>query len=283
MRNFTFFCFLCICCYMPSQAQQKDANIREDGAYFVVDQLPQYPDGQDAMMQFLTTNIKYPEDAAKQNITGRVLVQFVVGVDGRLNQMKVVRGVHPSLDAEAMRVVALMPPWIPGKHEGKIVPVVYNIPISFQQTAPLADTKSLGVIVSGEADPKPNLQGIWQLCISANPNEDGTYTVIPVPCFKVFSSDQTYFIMIAVNKPGMKSFVNSTGTYRTTSDSTYVENVTKSLSDPVLIGREMELTFNLINSNLLMTTYQMPNMPRRAKEYWTRVLQELPVQLPVKK
>lgn len=108
---------------------------REDGAYYVPEVLPLFPGGQEKMMQYLSTNIKYPKEALEQRIGGRVIIQFVIDAEGDLTAPKVVRGIHPLLDAEALRVVSEMPRWTPGTVDGKAVPVIYNVPINFSLPA----------------------------------------------------------------------------------------------------------------------------------------------------
>lgn len=102
-------------------------------AYFeVVEQMPQYPGGDVEMMKFLSSQVKYPKEATEKGISGRVVVSFIVMSDGTIADAKVVRSVHPLLDAEALRVVNLMPKWKPGMQDGKAVNVKYNIPVSFR-------------------------------------------------------------------------------------------------------------------------------------------------------
>ncbi len=98
----------------------------------VVEQQPQYPGGMGALNQWLSSNIKYPAMAAENGIEGRVIVQFVVERDGSVSGAHVVRGVDPSLDKEATRVVAQMPKWIPGKQNGSAVRVKYTVPVTFR-------------------------------------------------------------------------------------------------------------------------------------------------------
>ena len=98
----------------------------------MVEQLPEYPGGMPAMMTFLQDNMKYPEDAEKQKVDGRVIVQFIVETDGSVSDVKVAKQVFPSLDAEAIRVVQSMPKWIPGKDKGKVVRVKFQLPIVFR-------------------------------------------------------------------------------------------------------------------------------------------------------
>jgi len=99
--------------------------------YSFVDQMPEYTGGESELRNFLMHSIKYPPEASKKGIQGKVFVSFVVGKDGSVLNAKIIRGVDPMLDAEALRVVNAMPKWIPGKQSGKVVPVQFTIPINF--------------------------------------------------------------------------------------------------------------------------------------------------------
>ena len=104
----------------------------QNKVFDVVEQQPQYPGGMGALNQWLGNNIKYPVMAAENGIEGRVVVQFVVERDGSVSGVHVVRGVDPSLDKEATRVVSAMPKWIPGKQNGSAVRVKYTVPVTFR-------------------------------------------------------------------------------------------------------------------------------------------------------
>ncbi len=103
-----------------------------DGIYEIVDTPPTYPGGDAALLKFISDNIKYPEDAMKAGISGRVVTRFIINEDGSLSDIVVIRGVNSSLDAEAIRVVKAMPKWTPGKVDGKAVKVRYALPLSFK-------------------------------------------------------------------------------------------------------------------------------------------------------
>ena len=94
--------------------------------------MPRFPGGEAEMMKYLSQNIQYPPSAAKNNVEGRVILQFVVEKDGQIGEVKIVRSVDPELDAEAVRVIKTMPNFIPGRQDGKPVAVWYTIPISFK-------------------------------------------------------------------------------------------------------------------------------------------------------
>ncbi len=104
----------------------------QNKVFDVVEQQPSYPGGMGALNQWLSSNIKYPVMAAENGIEGRVIVQFVVERDGSVSGVHVVRGVDPSLDKEATRVVSMMPKWIPGKQNGSAVRVKYTVPVTFR-------------------------------------------------------------------------------------------------------------------------------------------------------
>ena len=114
---------------------------QEEVVFQVVEEMPQFPGGLSEAMKFLAKNIKYPVEAQQAKIEGRVIVRFVVGRDGSVSNVEVVRGVSPELDAEAVRVVSLMPKWIPGKQRGKAVAVKYTMPIMFRLQTPAQEQK----------------------------------------------------------------------------------------------------------------------------------------------
>ena len=106
---------------------------KDDGRVFdVVEDQPRYPGGTNALMTYLRDNIKYPAEAAKAGIQGKVIVQFVIGKDGTVRDVKPIRNISPELDAEAVRVVAAMPKWVPGYQRGEAVNVRYTLPVNFR-------------------------------------------------------------------------------------------------------------------------------------------------------
>ena len=106
--------------------------VEETKIFTVVEQMPMYPGGDAALMGYLRDNIKYPTVAAENGVQGRVVVGFVVERDGSMTDVNILRGVDPSLDREAMRVVKSMPRWNPGKQNGSAVRVKYQVPVSFR-------------------------------------------------------------------------------------------------------------------------------------------------------
>lgn len=114
-------------------AQPEPPKHEEENKVFdVVEQMPSFPGGQAALMQYLSSHVKYPAVAEENGIQGRVTVQFVVEKDGSVTDVKTMKSVDPSLDKEAERVVKSMPKWIPGKQNGSAVRVKYFVPVVFR-------------------------------------------------------------------------------------------------------------------------------------------------------
>ena len=108
-------------------AERKDTI----NVYDVVEQMPQFPGGQGRLLEFIEENMQYPKECAEKGIFGRVIVAFVVERSGQLSNIRVAKSVHRALDKEALRIVKLMPRWIPGEQNGVTVRVKYIIPIRF--------------------------------------------------------------------------------------------------------------------------------------------------------
>ena len=98
----------------------------------VVDVMPQYPGGDRELLKFIAQSIKYPTDAQEAGVQGRVICSFVVDKKGNIVEPKIIRGIDPFLDAEALRVIGMMPRWTPGRQDGKAVRVLYTVPITFR-------------------------------------------------------------------------------------------------------------------------------------------------------
>lgn len=112
--------------------EKHEAPVEEQKVFDVVEQMPQFPGGDAALMQFLSSHIKYPAVAEENGIQGRVVCTFVVERNGSISDVRVVKSVDPSLDKEAMRVIKSMPNWIPGKQNGQAVRVKYTVPVTFK-------------------------------------------------------------------------------------------------------------------------------------------------------
>lgn len=274
MKKFTFSFLLLvwICSNIQVVAQQKMEQVRQDGVYYFADQMPVYPRGQAAIMQYLTKEVKYPAEALKKGISGNVLVQFVVGKKGKLSDFKVVRGVDPLLDTEALRAVKSLPgKWIAGRNKGKRVRVLYTIPVNFR-TSVSENRSSLEKDLKMNKNIKAPLEGIWQICTSVKPLGYGKYKIETGSYLKILSSDKKFTNMY-FDQAGGRSVITAMGTYNKTSDATYVENIVKSVTDPELAGVANTLDYGFLSENLLVVSYQMPNRPVRGTEIWVRVVQ----------
>ena len=114
-------------------AQPEPPKHEEEAKVFdVVEQMPSFPGGPSALMEYLHDHVKYPGVAQENGVQGRVVVSFIVEKDGSITDVRVVRSVDPSLDREAARVVSSMPRWTPGKQNGSAVRVKYNVPVMFK-------------------------------------------------------------------------------------------------------------------------------------------------------
>jgi TonB family protein len=127
----------------------------KDGVYQVIEKMPQFPGGEKALLEFISHNLKYPVDAQEKGIQGRIIVRFVVTKTGKVENVEIVRGLHPSLDKEGVRVVSSLPDWIPGEQKGEKVSVYYVLPITYRlegNTKPQAldPTKKPLIILDGE-------------------------------------------------------------------------------------------------------------------------------------
>ena len=134
MKNFIFSLVLLalpLGLFAQSTAKVQQDTVKEEMIYDMPEIMPEFPGGADALDEFLKTNLKYPPAAKDKGIQGKVYVQFVVEKDGSVTNVTVRRSAHALLDAEAVRVVKLMPNWKPGTMRGKRVRVRYTLPVSF--------------------------------------------------------------------------------------------------------------------------------------------------------
>ena len=110
------------------------ASTNQNQPFVIVEDMPEFPGGEQAIFSYIAENVVYPEQAKNDTIQGTVYLKFVVDKTGKVAQTEVIRGVHPLLDQEAIKVIENMPEWIPGKQSGKPVDVIIQIPIKFQLT-----------------------------------------------------------------------------------------------------------------------------------------------------
>lgn len=120
--------------YAHTKEQQKNTaqSTADEEIFIVVEEQPEFPGGTSAMMSFISENINYPKIAYENGIQGRVITNFIVGSDGSISDVQIMRGVDPALDKEAVRVIGSMPAWKPGKQRGQAVNVRYTLPVVFR-------------------------------------------------------------------------------------------------------------------------------------------------------
>lgn len=121
---------LLTCVSFTVNAQNADNS--DEKLYEMVDQMPVYPGGMEALMKYMSSNLVYPKDAEKKKLEGKSLIGFIVEKDGSITDVKVVQSSISEFDAEAMRVVKGMPKWKPGKNGNTPVRVQFNIPVWFR-------------------------------------------------------------------------------------------------------------------------------------------------------
>ena len=118
--------------YVPPVVKVEEEEESSQQIFMVVEEMPEFPGGQAALMSFIAKSIKYPVVAQENGIQGRVTCSFVVNKDGSIVDAEVIRGIDPSLDKEALRVINTMPKWKPGKQRGKPVRVKFTVAINFR-------------------------------------------------------------------------------------------------------------------------------------------------------
>lgn len=116
--------------YTPVEVEEEEVD--EQQIFQIVEEMPEFPGGMGACLKWIADNIKYPAISQENGVQGRVTVQFVVNTDGSIVDAKVLRGVDPYLDKEALRVISKMPKWKPGKQRGKAVRCSFSVPVRFQ-------------------------------------------------------------------------------------------------------------------------------------------------------
>ena len=132
MKKFIIMSLMALFGLTTVSAQKTVVAKKNQQVFDVVEKMPEYPGGQAALFEYLQKNVKYPADAEKKKVEGRVLVTFVVNTDGSITDIEVVRKTFPSLDAEAVRVISGMPRWKPGEQKGQKVRVKYTVPLPFR-------------------------------------------------------------------------------------------------------------------------------------------------------
>ena len=131
-RLLTVMSVLAILLMVNTNAMAQNKKAANDKVLEKAEVMPEFPGGEQAMMDFVAKNVQYPQEARDKEISGRVLVGFIVEKDGSIGDVKVVKGIGGGCDEEAVRVVKAMPKWKPGKDKGKPVRVSYMMPFTFK-------------------------------------------------------------------------------------------------------------------------------------------------------
>ncbi len=193
----------------------KETNVLEvenaEEVFAVVENMPEFPGGNVELMKYLAKNLKYPAEARQKGEQGRVMVQFVVGKDGKLGDIKIMRSISPALDAEAIRVVKAMPDWKPGTQRGQAVAVKYTIPISFSlepkgikdeeqgdiRMIAKGDVKAVYDLPVGQTENKPVSDNIQVVSATKANNENSK----PIPTDPVKDSNGEEVFMVVEKMP----------------------------------------------------------------------------------
>ncbi len=109
-----------------------DSGASKPEVFSMVEEMPEFPGGEEAMLQYIADNLKYPGRARRQKVEGRVVIRFVIDEEGNVTNVEAVKSLHPDCDKAALKVVKNMPRWKPGRQKGKPVRVFYMLPIRFQ-------------------------------------------------------------------------------------------------------------------------------------------------------
>ncbi|HLP06321.1 MAG TPA: TonB family protein [Paludibacter sp.] len=163
----------------PELTEPNTQTPTKNQVYDVCEKLPEYPGGMDALMKYLSQNIKYPIKAQENGIQGKVFVQFVVNSVGKIENAEIIKNVSPEIDAEALRVVNSMPQWTPGEQKGEKVSVHYTLPIGFTLDSGNARHNPV-VLVDGKQMPAG-----YDISKNINPSNMAKMVVI-----KVFSEEE---------------------------------------------------------------------------------------------
>jgi len=163
MKKLLNLCLVGILFTLSTGLMAQSQIVIEDKPVYGVEQMPQFPGGDEELLKFIKNNLRYPKEAAEKGIEGRVTIRFVVGKTGVVTDVTVIRGLDPSCDAEALRVVKMMPTWTPGRQSGRDVPVYYTLPIVYKLQKESVGEKTPHLIVDGNSMPYSMLKDTAQL------------------------------------------------------------------------------------------------------------------------
>ena len=274
--------FLMAAVLLPLSAQKKtNKEINQTQPVTVSDKMPAFPGGQNALMAFISKNLRYPIQAQQKGIEGRSIIRFVVDKEGGVKDFKVVRSAHELLDNEAVRVLKTMPKWIPGELKGEKVEVYYTVPVMFRLTGDQAKKKTCQPMICDSVyetrritlDKKSeitnkSLTGIWQAC-SVKDIAD-KYSVSLTPVLKIYAPDHSFF-NIRMSIGAVPSSITIMGHVENMTESSFVENMDQSVLPSFTKGTTNKITYEFLNNNLVKFTFDVPNCPYPWVEYWYRL------------
>ena len=131
MKKYGLFLVVLISGFFLTFSSVGQETKKSGDVYFQAEEMPVFPGGESAFRNYIVENVKYPDEAKKAGISGKVFVSFIIDEKGNVTDVKVLKSVNPLLDKESVRVISGMPAWQPGKEKGKAVKVQYTVPVQF--------------------------------------------------------------------------------------------------------------------------------------------------------
>lgn len=239
----------------------------DDTVFGVVEEMPEFPGGMRALMDYLKKEIHYPKKCLKEGIEGRTFINFVVSSTGKIKNVKVTKSSgNKKLDKEAVRVVKKMPRWIPGKQSGKSVNVRFTLPVTFR----LDNSNSIKEKAGKRRKEDNPIVGIWQLCTQIVDCE-GKNAYKPLPAIKIINANNTFCSMFLYTCPD-NGRIMQRGRYKMTGEGTYIEKITEHRQKN-MVGSMSMMSFKFIDENKLImeVEFDNPNAIGPRKEYWKRL------------
>lgn len=239
----------------------------DDKVFEIVEQMPEFPGGMKALMEYLKKEIRYPKRCLKEGIEGRAFIDFIVTATGEIKRVKVLKSSgNKRLDKEAVKVVKKMPRWIPGKHGRKNVSVRVTLPVTFK----LDNSNSIKEKTSNEQKQENPIVGIWQLC-SRIVDCEGKNAYKPLPAIKIMNADRTFCSMFLYTLPNNGRIMQQ-GRYEMTGEGKYIEIITKH-RQANMVGSISMMNFKFLDENkhIMQVEFENPNAIGPRKEYWKRL------------
>lgn len=239
----------------------------DDTVYEIVEQMPEFPGGMKALMEYLKKEIRYPKKYLKEGIEGRVFIHFIVTSTGKIKRVSVIKSSgNKKLDKEAVRVVKKMPRWIPGKHGRKNVSVKFTLPVTFR----LDNSNAIKEKANEKQEQDNPIVGIWQLC-SLIIDCEGKNAYKPLPAIKIINADKTFCSMFLYTLPNNGRIMQQ-GRYEMTGEGTYIEKITKH-RQANMVGTMSMMNFKFLDENkqIMQVEFENPCAIGPRKEYWKRL------------